>query len=189
MRFSATELAIPGVLVITPERRADPRGHFVETYRASEFAEFGIRNRFVQDNQALSRLAGTVRGLHFQRPPHAQAKLVQALRGAIFDVIVDLRVGSKSYGQWAGVELRPDGRQVFIPRGCAHGYCTLEPDTEVAYKCDEYYFADAEGGISFADPAVGIRWPVRLDQAIVSDKDRKLPLLRDVVSPFSLELT
>jgi dTDP-4-dehydrorhamnose 3,5-epimerase len=189
MRFTANELAIPGVLVISPRRFDDARGHFMETYRVSDFAELGIRSRFVQDNQALSKAVGTIRGLHFQRPPHAQAKLVRVLRGAAFDVIVDLRVGSPAYGKWAGVTIAPDGKQVFIPPGCAHGYATLEPDTEVAYKCDAYYAADADAGVNFADPAIGIAWPVPLRNAIVSDKDRALPLLRDFVSPFALELT
>jgi dTDP-4-dehydrorhamnose 3,5-epimerase len=189
MGFTATALAIPGVLVVTPRRFDDARGHFMETYRASEFAGLGIPARFVQDNQAFSKLAGTIRGLHFQRPPHAQAKLVRVLRGAAFDVIVDLRVGSATYGKWAGVRLDPDGTQVFVPRGCAHGYATLEPNTELAYKCDAYYAAEADSGVNFADPAIGIDWPVAPRNAIVSDKDRALPPLRDVVSPFAMELT
>ncbi len=187
MRFTVTELAIPGVLVVSPRRFDDARGHFMETYRANDFAEAGIGARFVQDNQALSTAAGTIRGLHFQRQPHAQAKLVRALRGAAFDVIVDLRVGSPAFGRWAGVTLEPNGKQVFIPHGCAHGYATLQPDTEIAYKCDAYYAADAEGGINFADPDVGIEWPVAVRGAIVSDKDRALPLLRDFASPFVME--
>jgi dTDP-4-dehydrorhamnose 3,5-epimerase len=189
MRFTATELAIKGVLVIAPRRFDDARGHFMETYRANEFAGLGISATFVQDNQALSKAAGTIRGLHFQRPPYAQAKIVQALRGAAFDVVVDLRTGSRTYGKWVGVKLEPDGLQVFIPRGCAHGYATLEPNTEIAYKCDAYYTADAEGGVNFADPAIGIAWPVDVRTAIVSDKDRGLPMLRDVASPFAPETT
>jgi dTDP-4-dehydrorhamnose 3,5-epimerase len=189
MRFTATELAIPGVIVITPRRFEDARGYFMETYRANEFADLGVRARFVQDNQAQSKAAGTVRGLHFQRPPHAQAKLVQALRGAALDVIVDLRVGSPAYGKWVGVRLEPGGSHVFIPRGCAHGYATLQPDTEIAYKCDAYYSADADGGVNFADPVIGVAWPVPPRDAVVSDKDRALPFLRDFVSPFAMELT
>jgi dTDP-4-dehydrorhamnose 3,5-epimerase len=189
MRFTATALAIPGVLLVTPRRLDDARGYFMETYRTSDFSDLGIPARFVQDNQAFSKLAGTIRGLHFQRPPHAQAKLVRALRGAAFDVIVDLRVGSPAYGKWVGVRLDPNGAQVFLPRGCAHGYATLEPNTEIAYKCDAYYSAEADGGVNFADPAIGVEWPVAPRNAIVSDKDRALPLLRDFVSPFARELT
>jgi dTDP-4-dehydrorhamnose 3,5-epimerase len=189
MRFTATELAIPGLLAISPRRFDDARGYFMETYRASDFAEIGVRARFVQDNQALSKARGTIRGLHFQRPPHAQAKLVRAIRGVAFDVIVDLRAGSPAYGKWVSVTLEPDGQQVFIPQGCAHGYATLEPDTEIAYKCDAYYAAEADSGINFADPAIAIAWPVALPDAVVSDKDRALPLLRDFASPFVLEMT
>jgi dTDP-4-dehydrorhamnose 3,5-epimerase len=189
MRFTATELAIAGVLLITPRRLADARGAFMETYRANEFADLGIDARFVQDNLAVSTAAGTIRGLHFQRPPHAQAKLVRVSYGALFDVAVDLRVGSPSYGRWVGVHLKADGRQLFIPQGCAHGYCTTEPNTEISYKCDAYYAAEADGGISAADSAIGIDWPVDLARAVMSDKDRALPRLREIVSPFALELT
>jgi dTDP-4-dehydrorhamnose 3,5-epimerase len=189
MPFTATELAITGVLLIAARAFEDARGSFMETYRANEFAKLGVGARFVQDNLALSRARGTIRGLHFQRPPHAQAKLVRAMRGAIYDVAVDLRVGSATYGRAVGVRLRADGEQLFIPRGCAHGYCTLEPDSEVAYKCDAYYAAEAEGGVNVADPALDIAWPIDPHSAIVSDKDRALPLLKDVVSPFALELS
>jgi dTDP-4-dehydrorhamnose 3,5-epimerase len=188
MRFTTTELAIPGVLLIAPRRFADARGSFTETYRANEFAEIGIARAFVQDNLAVSASAGTVRGLHFQKPPHAQAKLVRVSRGAVYDVAVDVRAGSATYGRWVGVRLQADGKQLFIPRGCAHGYCSLEPDTEIVYKCDAYYAAEAEGGIHFADPAIGIAWPVDPRKAIVSDKDRALPPLSALRSPFAMEL-
>jgi dTDP-4-dehydrorhamnose 3,5-epimerase len=189
MPFTATELAIRGVLLITPRRFEDARGWFTETYRAAEFADLGVGAHFVQDNLAVSSAAGTIRGLHFQRPPHAQAKLVRASRGSIFDVAVDLRVGSRSFGRWVGVRLTANGQQLFVPAGCAHGYCTIEPDSEVAYKCDAYYAASAEGGVNFADPAIGVAWPVDPATATVADKDRALPLLRDLVSPFVLELS
>src|SRR5882762_1951795 len=156
MPFTATKLSIPGVLLIASRPFADSRGSFTETYRANEFAKLGVAARFLQDNLAVSHARGTVRGLHFQKPPHAQAKLVRVVRGAIYDVAVDLRVGSATYGAAVGVRLRANGEQLFIPQGCAHGYCTLEPDTEVSYKCDAYYAAEAEGGINAADPALGI---------------------------------
>lgn len=189
MRFSATELEIAGVLLITPRRFVDARGSFSEIYRADEFAELGIRAPFVQDNLAVSATAGTIRGLHFQKPPHAQAKLVRASRGSIFDVAVDVRAGSSTYGRWVGVRLEADGKQLYVPRGCAHGYCTLEADTEIVYQCDAYYAAEAEGGIHFADPAIGIAWPIDPREAIVSEKDRALPLLTALGSPFAMELS
>jgi dTDP-4-dehydrorhamnose 3,5-epimerase len=189
MPFTATELSIPGVMLIATRAFEDARGAFMETYRANEFARLGIGARFVQDNLAASVARGTIRGLHFQRPPHTQAKLVRVTRGAIYDVAVDLRVGSASYGRAVGVRLRANAEQLFVPGGCAHGYCTLEPNTEVTYKCDAYYAAEAEGGVNFADPALGITWPVDPHAAIASEKDRALPLLKDLVSPFALELS
>src|SRR5450830_1885285 len=142
MHFDSVPLAIPDVILITLARYADARGYFMETYRASSFEELGIRASFVQDNQSMSLERGTVRGLHFQRPPWAQAQLIRVLKGAIFDVAVDLRQGSKTFGNWVGVRLSAErGEQLFVPRGFAHGYCTLDPGTEVAYKCDAYYAA------------------------------------------------
>ena len=190
MRFTVTELGISGVLLVSPKRFEDSRGYFMETYHAREFEQLGIRARFLQDNQALSKKAGTIRGLHFQEPPHAQAKLVRAVRGSLFDVAVDLRRGSPTFGHWIGTKLTAaSAKQLFIPAEFAHGYCTLEPDTEVAYKCDAYYAVKSEGGILFSDPALGIEWPVAADMATVSDKDRALPLLADIVTPFAMELT
>jgi dTDP-4-dehydrorhamnose 3,5-epimerase len=188
MRFTATELAIPGVLLVNSRRYEDSRGYFMETYRARTFEDLGMPAVFVQDNQALSREAGTIRGLHYQAPPHAQAKLVRAIRGAVFDVAVDLRRGSATFGRWVSATLTADaGKQLFVPAGFAHGYCTLEPDTEVAYKCDSYYVAEADAGIVFSDPAIGIDWPVAVEAAIVSDSDRGLPLLEEIASPFAME--
>jgi dTDP-4-dehydrorhamnose 3,5-epimerase len=185
MHFDAKILAIPDVVLITPRRYADARGYFIETYRASAFAELGIAATFVQDNQSMSVACGTLRGLHFQRPPRAQAKLIRVLKGAIFDVAVDLRRGSRTYGAWVGARLSADGgEQLFVPRGFAHGFCTLEPATEVVYKCDEYYAAEHEGGIHFADPLLAIDWPIEGNEAVLSDRDRALPALRDFVSPF-----
>ncbi len=190
MRFTATELALDGVLLINPQRIEDSRGYFMETYRARTFEDFGMPAVFAQDNEAFSGAAGTIRGLHFQAPPYAQAKLVRTVHGAIFDVAVDLRRGSPTFGRWVGVNLSAaNGHQLFVPQGFAHGYCTLEPDTTVAYKCDRYYAAEADAGILFSDPAIGIEWPVAIEDAIVSKKDRKLPLLEDVASPFAMELS
>lgn len=184
MSFTATRLAIPEIILIESQRFGDARGYFTETYRAADFAALGVGDTFVQDNQAGSAKAGTVRGLHFQKPPHAQAKLIRVLKGAIFDVAVDIRRGSRTYGRWIGATLTAGGAQLYVPHGFAHGYCTLESDTEVAYKCDAYYNAGSEGGLLFSDPLIGIEWPLAVEAATVSDKDRKLPSLRDFVSPF-----
>src|SRR5262249_10473379 len=161
--------------------RTDSRGHFVETYRAAAFQEFGIDAKFVQDNQSMSVDRGTLRGLHFQKPPRAQAKLVRVLKGKIFDVALDLRSSSKCYGQWVGATLSAEGgEQLFIPHGFAHGYCTLEPRTEVAYKCDAYYAPEYEGGVHFADASLAIEWPIAASEVVLSDRDRALPLLREI---------
>ena len=172
-------------MLISPRRFVDSRGWFMETYRMSDFESVGIAAAFVQDNHALSLHAGTIRGLHFQKPPHAQAKLVRALRGAIFDVAVDLRSGSKTFGRWIGATLTASGgEQFFVPRGFAHGYCTLEDNTEVAYECDAYFDPQSEGGVRFSDPTIGIDWPFASDVATVSPKDLELPLLKDLKTPF-----
>jgi dTDP-4-dehydrorhamnose 3,5-epimerase len=185
MRFQSKSLVIPDVILVSSKRYADARGYVMETYRASDFDELGIRGVFIQDNRFVSVRPGTVRGLHFQRPPWAQAKLIRVIKGAIFDVAVDLRHGSKSYGNWAGVTMSAEsGEQLYVPRGFAHGYCTLEPGTEVVYKCDAYYAAEHEGGIHFADPQLAIDWPVAVDEAILADRDKALPLFEDFVSPF-----
>ncbi len=184
-KFAVTPLALEGVLLIVPKRFADPRGYLVETYRADLFGEIGIPAEFVQDNQSLSASRGTIRGLHFQRAPATQAKLVRAIRGAIFDVAVDLRRGSASYGRWCAATLTAStGEQLFVPRGFAHGFCTLEPDTVVAYKMDDYYAPTYDAGFVWNDPEVGIRWPVEAAEAILSDKDRKLPRLSELDPPF-----
>jgi dTDP-4-dehydrorhamnose 3,5-epimerase len=190
MRFTATQLALDGVLLINPQRIEDSRGYFMETYRARTFEDFGLPAIFVQDNEAFSAAAGTIRGLHFQTPPYAQAKLVRAVHGSLFDVAVDLRRGSPTFGRWVGVTLSAaNGHQLFVPHGFAHGYCALEPATTVAYKCDRYYAAEADAGILFSDPAIGIEWPVPIGEAVVSRKDLALPLLGDVASPFAMELS
>ena len=150
--FSSERLSIADVIVVRVRKFADSRGHFLETFRKADFAEMGVDCEFVQDNQAFSAQTGTIRGLHFQVPPHAQAKLVRVLRGAVYDAAVDLRRGSPTYGKWCGARLTADGgEQIFVPRGFAHGYCTLEPDTVVAYKVDSYYAPQSEAGIIWSD--------------------------------------
>jgi dTDP-4-dehydrorhamnose 3,5-epimerase len=186
MHTTATE--IPGVLLLKPRFLNDARGYFVETYNQRAAQAAGLAAEFVQDNQALSLRRGTVRALHFQVPPHAQAKLVRVLRGAVYDVAVDLRAGSPSYGRWTAVILTArGGEQVFVPRGFAHGYCTLEADTEVAYKVDDYYAPDCEQGLIWNDPTLAIDWPVAASDAVLSDKDRKLPRFADFASPFGYD--
>lgn len=169
-------MAIADVVLIAPRRYQDHRGYLAETYEQEAFRSAGISAVFVQDNESYSLQRGTIRGLHFQREPMAQAKLVRALRGAIFDVAVDLRQSSPSFGRWCATELSADnGRAMFVPRGFAHGFCTLADDTLVAYKVDAAYARAAEGGIRWNDPAIGIDWPVGAAEAILSDRDRDLP--------------
>lgn len=169
-------LAIPDVKLITPRRFTDPRGSFAETFSRRRFAEAGLTAEFVQDNHSLSRPAGTVRGLHFQRPPFAQAKLVRVLRGAAFDVALDIRPGSPSYGRHVAVELTAEsGAMILIPEGFAHGFCTLTADTEVFYKVSRDYAPQHEGGILWNDPALGVAWPIDAAEAVLSERDRAWP--------------
>ncbi len=176
---------ISDVVLLTPRRFGDHRGWFSETYSTRSFAEALGNVVFVQDNQAFSAARGTLRGLHFQRPPASQAKLLRVLRGSIFDVAVDLRAGSPTYGCWVGETLTAEGgEQLFVPRGFAHGYCTLEPDTEVAYKVDGFYAPECDAGLAWNDPSIGILWPITPDEAVLSDKDKKLPAFKGFVSPF-----
>ena len=178
---------LAGILMIEPDRFGDHRGFFAETYSRRVYAELGIDVEFVQDNHSLSAAVGTVRGLHFQMPPHAQAKLVRCGRGAIFDVAVDIRKGSPTFGQSVGYELSAEnGAQVFVPAGFAHGFMTLQPDSEIIYKCSDYYAPETEGAVRWDDPAVGIDWPLQGD-AILSDKDVVAPILADLDSPFQFE--
>lgn len=178
--------AIPDVIMLAPRRFGDGRGWFTETYSTRSFAPALGDIVFVQDNQAFSAAHGTLRGLHFQRPPQAQAKLVRVLKGSIFDVTVDLRAGSPTYGRWVGVALTAErGEQLFVPHGFAHGYCTLEPATEVAYKVDGFYAPDCDAGLAWDDPTLAIDWPISPHEAILSDKDRTLPAFKDFVSPFT----
>ncbi len=178
-------LDISDVVLIVPRRFEDARGWFTETYNASQFAEFGIQNKFMQDNHAYSRQSGTLRGLHFQNPPAAQAKLVGVPRGSIYDVAVDLRNKSQTYGKFVAATLSAaNGEQLFIPAGFAHGYCTLEPDTEVLYKVDHRYTPEAEAGIIWNDADLAITWPVIQNSVSLSGKDAKLGNFRNFRSPF-----
>jgi dTDP-4-dehydrorhamnose 3,5-epimerase len=184
--FSSERLSIPDVILIRVRKFRDSRGHFLETFRKSDFADFGVGCDFVQDNQAFSAQPGTTRGLHFQVPPHAQAKLVRVLHGSVYDAVVDLRHGSPTYGKWCGAKLTADGgEQIFVPRGFAHGYCTLEPDTVVAYKVDAYYAPHSEAGLAWNDPEIGIDWTVPESSVLVSEKDKEWPSLRSFGTPFT----
>jgi dTDP-4-dehydrorhamnose 3,5-epimerase len=177
-----TPLAIPDVLLITPKRHGDARGWFTETWSRKTLADQGIEHDFVQDNQAFSANAGTIRGLHFQTAPHAQAKLLRVIRGAVFDVAVDIRQGSPTYGKWVAANLTAEGgEQILIPRGFAHAYCTLTDDVELAYKVDGQYSPANEGGLLWNDPDLGIDWPLS-GEPILSDKDKVLPRLKDLPS-------
>ena len=178
-------LGIYGPCLLKPRRFADSRGYFVETHNERTLAGAGIAVRFVQDNESYSAHRGTIRGLHFQLPPAAQAKLVRVVRGSVYDVAVDLRVGSPAYGRWEGVQLTADGgEQLFVPRGFAHAFCTLEPDTIVAYKVDDFYSPANDSGLIWNDPTLAIDWPLGSDQAVLSDKDLKLGRFADFQSPF-----
>lgn len=172
------------VLYIAPERHVDNRGFFAEIYSRRGYAKLGIDDEFVQDNHSLSREIYTLRGLHFQAPPYAQAKLVRCGRGAIFDVVVDIRRGSPTYGLWNGYKLTAENSgQLYVPVGFAHGFVTLEPDSEIIYKCSAYYAPETEGAILWNDPDIGIDWPTEVDP-ILSDKDAAAPLLSNLESPF-----
>lgn len=183
--MDALALDIPAVKLLTPKKHGDHRGFFSETYNRAAFAAAGIDLDFVQDNQSLSAAPGTVRGLHFQTPPFAQDKLLRVLRGSVFDVAVDLRRGSPSYGRHVSAVLSAENwTQILVPAGFAHGFMTLEPDTEVLYKVTGYYAPDNDAGILWNDPELGIAWPLPEADAVLSDKDRKQPRLVDFESPF-----
>lgn len=183
MHIEATR--IPDVIILTPRRFGDDRGFFSEVWNRKALAEAGIDVDFVQDNHSLSRDVGTVRGLHYQSPPHAQDKLVRVGRGAVYDVAVDARAGSPGFGHWVGVELSAEnGKQLFIPKGFLHGFVTLQPDTEILYKCSDYYAPDCDGSVRFDDPDLGIDWGMDTSKAILSDKDAKAQTFRDFVSLF-----
>lgn len=168
---------LSGVKLIEPAVFEDARGYFLESYQAIRYAEIGLPRIFIQDNHSLSKEAGVIRGLHYQLNPEAQSKLVRVTAGAIYDVVVDIRQGSPTYGQWEGFELSADNkRQLFVPTGFAHGFCTLVPNTEVQYKVDRLYSKKHDRGILWNDPAIGIKWPTT--QAILSEKDADIRFWR-----------
>jgi dTDP-4-dehydrorhamnose 3,5-epimerase len=180
------DTGIPGLKLVRARYFEDERGHFVEIFKRSSFRDAALPHDFVQDNVSLSRQPGTLRGMHWQVPPFAQAKLVRVGRGAVLDMVVDLRRGSPSYGQHYAVELSAANRlQLLVPRGFAHGFLTLEADSEVIYKCDAHYNAAAERGVHWADPDLALPWPAHAEVTVVSDKDRAWPRLRDLDSPFA----
>lgn len=180
-----TPLAIDGLLLVEPSRIGDSRGFFSETFRADRFAEAAGPVAFVQDNQSLSAARGTIRGLHFQKAPRAQGKLVRVTRGAILDVAVDIRRDSPSYGRHVAVELSAENwHQLWVPAGFLHGFCTLAPDTEVIYKVTDYYSREHDAGVRWNDPDIAVAWPVAEAEAQLSDKDRTAPLLREIGPQF-----
>lgn len=180
-----TETAIPDIRLFKPVQHGDHRGFFSETYNKRRFAEAGVTLEFVQDNHSLSRDVGTLRGLHYQAPPMAQDKLVRVVKGSIFDVAVDLRKDSPTFGRHVSAILSAENwTQMLVPVGFAHGFCTLEPDTEVIYKVTEFFSPDHDLGIRWNDPALGIDWPATEAQAVLSDRDRAQPFLKDIESPF-----
>ena len=182
----AVELDLPGVFEITVPAFGDHRGSFSETFRDNWFRENVAPVTFVQENQSLSRAPGTLRGLHFQTKPFAQGKLVRCVAGAIFDVAVDIRHGSPSFGKWAGVTLTPEANnQVWVPAGFLHGFCTLKPDTVVMYKVTNYYSKDNDAGVAWDDTDIGIAWPDVVDIEQLSAKDRVQPRLRDLPAHFT----
>lgn len=185
MLLEIVELEIPDVKVVTPARFADARGYFTETYNRQRFLDAGISAEFVQDNQSLSVTKGTVRGLHFQAPPFAQAKLVRVLQGAIVDVAVDVRKGSSNFGKWVKAEISAEaGNQIYVPQGFLHGFATLEADTVVAYKVDNYYSKECDGAVLWNDPDLAIDWGIDMSAAMVSEKDASAVRFADFVTPF-----
>jgi dTDP-4-dehydrorhamnose 3,5-epimerase len=186
--FMPVSASIP--VLFKPRRFGDARGWFMETYSEAALASIGVHDRFLQDNQSFSALEGTIRGLHFQRPPHAQAKLVRCLSGAILDYAVDLRRGSPTYGHHVSATLTAEGgEQLYVPVGFGHAFITLGPDVEVAYKVSDIYAPDCDGGIVWNDPEIGIQWPLPSSGPVLSDKDQKLPSLAEFQSPFEYDGT
>jgi dTDP-4-dehydrorhamnose 3,5-epimerase len=181
MKF--TETPLKDAFVIEPVIFKDQRGFFTETYSKRIFEDNGFKIDFVQDNHSFSKEKGVLRGLHFQKPPHAQTKLVRTLKGSVYDVIVDLRKTSETFGKWTGVELSADNmKMLLVPKGFAHAFCTLEPESIVFYKVDEFYAPKSEGGIIWNDPVLDIDWPFK--DILLSDKDRRLPLMSEIGDVF-----
>lgn len=180
--------AIDGVVIIEPRVFEDARGYFFESYSQRDFEERVGKITFVQDNESKSSY-GVMRGLHFQRPPFTQSKLVRCVKGAVLDVAVDIRKGSPTYGQHVAVELTEDNhRQFFVPRGFAHGFAVLSETAVFQYKCDEFYHPEADGGISIIDDSLGIDWRIPIDKALLSEKDTKHAMLKDFDSPFDINV-
>jgi dTDP-4-dehydrorhamnose 3,5-epimerase len=186
LKIQTTDLA--DVLVISTRWFTDDRGSFTETYNRQRWVDAGITTEFVQDNHVVSTKAGTLRGMHYQTQPAAQAKLVRAVKGAIWDAVVDLRHGSPSFGQWFGLELSAENRlQLLVPVGFAHGYVTLTDDAEVLYKVDNFYSPSHEGGMVWNDPAVGIQWPLPASRLVIAPRDAALPTLAELPPLFTWE--
>lgn len=181
--MKVTPLKLQGATIVEPIVHGDSRGYFTESYNGAILEQHGINNNFIQDNQSLSAEPGVLRGLHYQLNPKAQTKLIRVLSGAIYDVLVDVRRNSPTFGQWVGVILSEHNqRQLLVPKGFAHGFCTLVPNTQVFYKVDEYYSPENDRGILWNDPALGIDWPT--SSPILSDKDQRHPLLKDAELNF-----
>ncbi|WP_088013330.1 dTDP-4-dehydrorhamnose 3,5-epimerase [Gottfriedia acidiceleris] len=182
--MKVTETFIKGIVVIEPTVYGDQRGWFMETYNDSKMKEFGMDLHFVQDNQSFSAFKGTLRGLHYQLSPKAQTKLVRCTKGSIFDVAVDIRKGSPTYGKWFGIELSAENKkQLFIPKGFAHGFMTLTDDVEVQYKVDELYSPECDRGLIWNDPVIQVEWPINISP-LLSAKDKIAPLLKDAENNF-----
>ena len=182
------ETIIPGVLIIKPTVFKDPRGYFFESFSQRDFEAQVRPIKFVQDNESMSSY-GVMRGLHFQRPPFTQSKLVRCVKGAVLDVAVDIRKGSPTYGQHVAVELTEDNHlQFFVPRGFAHGFSVLSETAIFQYKCDNFYAPEADGGISILDASLNIDWKIPTEKALLSEKDTKHALLKDFDSPFSIDM-
>jgi dTDP-4-dehydrorhamnose 3,5-epimerase len=174
----------PGLMIVEPKVFGDARGYFFESYNEKVMADAGIETTFRQDNQSFSRY-GVIRGLHFQQHPYAQTKLIRALEGAVYDVVLDLRQGSPTFGKWFGLELSAENkRQLYIPQGFAHGFAVLSEQATILYKCDNFYHPPSEGGVLYNDPALGIDWKVDAARATVSDKDKILPTFDQVKTNF-----
>ena len=192
--INVIETAIPGVVIIEPKVFGDARGYFFESFSQRDFDEkivpiLGHKVNFVQDNESMSSY-GVMRGLHFQCPPYTQSKIVRCVKGAVLDVAVDIRKGSRTYGQHVAVELTEENhRQFFIPRGFAHGFAVLSETAVFQYKCDEFYHPEVDGGISIVDESLGIDWRIPTDKALLSEKDTKHACLKDFDSPFDINVS
>lgn len=187
MEIEQTRLS--GVVVLTPRRFADNRGSFSESWNKTTLAKAGFDIDFVQDNESHSKDRGTVRGLHYQSPPHSQTKLVRCGQGRVLDVAVDIRKGSPTFGEHFSVELSAEnGKQLLVPAGFLHGFSTLTEDCVLLYKCSDFYAPECDGAVHFSDPALGIDWGIDMDTAVLSDKDAAAPMLADIDNPFTYEV-